>query len=129
MSDLNEADTCRRYVTPKLQAAGWDRDPHRINEQVTFTDGRIVVAGQQARRRPGKRADYILRYSPDMPLAVAESKPENASAGEGIQQAKEYTEILGLKFAYATNGISILEKEQHIAEIVGRIKALFEKPL
>ncbi len=39
---MNEADTCRKYVTPLLQAAGWDRDPHRINEQVTFTDGRIV---------------------------------------------------------------------------------------
>jgi type I restriction enzyme, R subunit len=58
---LNEADTCRKFVVPKLQAVGWDNEPHRINEQVTFTDGRIVVAGRKARRRPGKRADYILR--------------------------------------------------------------------
>ena len=40
---MNEADTCRRYVVPKLQVAGWETEPHRINEQVTFTDGRIVV--------------------------------------------------------------------------------------
>jgi type I restriction enzyme R subunit len=106
---LNEADTCRKYVTPSLQAAGWDKDPHRINEQVTFTDGRIIVTGTQARRRPGKRADYILRYRPDMPIAVIEAKPDNSPAGDGMQQAKEYAEILGLKFAYATNGISILE--------------------
>ena len=66
----NEADTCRRYVVPLLQAAGWDADPHRINEQVTFTDGRIVVTGQRGRRRPGKRADYILRYRPDLAIAV-----------------------------------------------------------
>jgi type I restriction enzyme R subunit len=58
---LNEADTCRKFVVTKLQAVGWDNEPHRINEQVTFTDGRIVVAGRKARRRPGKRADYILR--------------------------------------------------------------------
>jgi type I restriction enzyme R subunit len=58
---LNEADTCRKFVVPKLQAVGWDNEPHRINEQVTFTDGRIVVAGRKARRRPDKRADYILR--------------------------------------------------------------------
>ncbi len=30
----NEADTCRRYVVPKLQAAGWEDEPHRLNEQV-----------------------------------------------------------------------------------------------
>ena len=40
-SKLNEADTCRKYVKPRLQSAGWDGYPHRINEQVTFTDGRI----------------------------------------------------------------------------------------
>ena len=50
----NEADTCRRYVVPKLQSAGWENEPHRINDQVMFTDGRIVVAGRQGRRRRSK---------------------------------------------------------------------------
>ncbi len=62
----SEADTCRRFVVPNLQRAGWDTDPHQIREQVTFTDGRIVVTGQNGVRRPGKRADYVLRYSPDL---------------------------------------------------------------
>lgn len=106
---MNEADTCRLLITPKLQALGWDTDPHRICEQVSFTDGRIVVTGKKAKRRPGKRADYVLRYSPDMPIAVVEAKPDTSSAGEGMQQAKDYAEILGLKFAYATNGKEILE--------------------
>ena len=105
----NEADTCRRFVVPRLQAAGWDNDPYRINEQVTFTDGRIIVAGRRGRRRPGKRADYILRYRPDFPIAVVEAKPTYATPGEGLQQAKDYAEILGLKFAYATNGHGIIE--------------------
>ncbi|MAT73452.1 MAG: DEAD/DEAH box helicase [Planctomycetaceae bacterium] len=105
----NEADTCRRYVVPQLQSAGWDNDPYRINEQVTFTDGRIIVAGQRSRRRPGKRADYILRYRPDFAIAIVEAKPTYATPGEGLQQAKDYAEILGLKFAYATNGHGIIE--------------------
>jgi len=109
MRGLNEADTCRRYVVPKLQDAGWDDEPHRINEQVTFTDGRIVVTGRRGRRRPGKRADYILRYRTDIPIAVVEAKPSYAMHGQGLQQAKEYAEILGLKFAYATNGHGIVE--------------------
>jgi type I restriction enzyme R subunit len=104
-----EADTCRIYVVPKLQAAGWETDPHSIAEQRTFTDGRIIVHGQRATRRPGKRADYLLRYRRDFPIAVAEAKSEDQSAAAGLQQAKDYAEILKLKFAYATNGHDIIE--------------------
>ena len=32
-----------------------------------------------------------------------------SSPGDGLQQAKDYAEILGLKFAYATNGHGIVE--------------------
>lgn len=106
---LTEADTCRKFVVPKLQAAGWDDLPHAINEQRTFTDGRIVFVGGKARRGRQKRADYILRYSSDFPLAVVEAKSRYNHPAEGLQQAKEYAEILGLKFAYATNGTEIVE--------------------
>jgi type I restriction enzyme R subunit len=63
----NEADTCRKFVVPKLQAAGWDNEPHSIAEQRTFTDGRIVVRGNKTERRKPKRADYLLRYTRDFP--------------------------------------------------------------
>jgi type I restriction enzyme, R subunit len=105
----NEADTCRLLVEPKLKAAGWEDTPHLYQEQVTFTDGRIIVAGQKARRRPGKRADYILRYTHDIAIGVIEAKPESSHVAEGLQQAKDYAEILGLRFAYATNGHEIVE--------------------
>ncbi len=42
-----EADTCRKYVVPNLDAAGWDTPPHSYTEQRTFTDGRIVLAGMR----------------------------------------------------------------------------------
>lgn len=106
---LTEADTCRKYVTPKLQAAGWDTAPHAINEQRTFTDGKIVFVGGKARRGQQKRADYILRYAPDVPIAVVEAKPYASHPSEGLQQAKDYAEILGLTFAYSTNGAEIVE--------------------
>jgi type I restriction enzyme R subunit len=105
----NEADTCRRYVVPLLQAAGWDTEPHRINEQVTFTDGRIILAGKRVQRGKQKRADYILRYARDLPLAVVEAKAKYKLPGDGLQQAKDYAEVLDLKFAYATNGEGIVE--------------------
>ena len=109
MAALTEADTCRKYVLPKLYAAGWDDD--RINEQRTFTDGRIVVAGNRTIRRPQKRLDYLLRYRPDFSIAVVEAKPAYKNPGDGLQQAKEYAQILGLKFAYATNGHGIVEHD------------------
>lgn len=104
-----EADTCRIHVVPKLQASGWDDAPHAINEQRTFTDGRVLFVGGKAKRGKQKRADYILRYRPDYPIAVVEAKAAYKSAADGLQQAKEYAEILGLKFCYATNGHEIIE--------------------
>src|SRR5437899_9120476 len=104
---INEADTCRKYVLPKLYAAGWNDD--QISEQKTFTDGRIIPIGEKSRRRRPKRADYLLRYTRDLPLAVVEAKAAYKLCGDGLQQAKDYAEILGLKFAYATNGHGVVE--------------------
>jgi len=106
---INEADTCRTYVVPKLYNAGWE--DMQISEQKSFTDGRIMLAGNRAFRRPQKRADYLLRYRRDFPIAVVEAKAAYMTAGDGLQQAKEYAQILGLKFAYATNGHSIIEHD------------------
>jgi type I restriction enzyme R subunit len=106
---INEADTCRKYVLPKLYAAGWNDD--QISEQRTFTDGRIMVAGTKVSRRPQKRADYLLRYRTDFMLAVVEAKASHKNPGDGLQQAKDYAEVLDLKFAYATNGHSIVEHD------------------
>lgn len=104
---ISEADTCRRYVLPKLYEAGWTDD--QISEQKSFTDGRIVPVGRDHVRKPNKRADYLLRYRPDFPIAVVEAKAAYKKPDDGMQQAMEYAGILGLKFAYATNGHGIEE--------------------
>ena len=106
---LSEADTCRKFVVPLLQRAGWDNAPHQINEQRSFTDGRVLLIGERAKRGKQKRADYILRYRADYAIAVVEAKSYYKRASDGIQQAKNYAEVLGLKFAYATNGQEIIE--------------------
>lgn len=104
---ITEADTCRKYVLPKLYGAGW-KDA-QISEQKTFTDGQILVSGDQVRRGKPKRADYLLRIGKNYPIAVVEAKAAYRTAGDGMQQAKEYARILGLRFAYATNGHEIIE--------------------
>lgn len=94
---------------PRLQALGWDSEPRSIAEQRTITDGRIVPAGKGFIRKPPKRVDFLLRYTRDFPLAVIEAKASYKSAADAVQQAKQYAEMLGLKFAYATNGHEIIE--------------------
>ncbi len=106
---ITEADTCRKYVLPKLYSAGWNDD--QINEQKTFTDGRIVVTGEKYIRKKQKRADYLLKFRRDFSIAVVEAKSAYKNAGDGLQQAKDYAEILGLKFAYSTNGKGIVEHD------------------
>jgi hypothetical protein len=78
-----EADTCRKYVVPKLQTAGWDNEPHSIAEQRTITDGRIVPVGKGFIRKPPKRVDYLLRFRCDFPLAVVEAKAAYKTAADG----------------------------------------------
>ena len=106
---MSEADTCRKFIVPKLLAAGWDSDPHSIAEQRSITDGRIIPVGKGFVRKSPKRVDFLLRYTRDLALAVVEAKAAHLTAAEGMQQAKQYAEMLGLKFAYATNGSEILE--------------------
>ncbi|MDD4061146.1 MAG: DEAD/DEAH box helicase family protein [Kiritimatiellae bacterium] len=108
---MNEADTCRKYVVPKLQAAGWETAPCSIAEQRYFTNpkGRIRIVGGKVIRGDPKKSDYLLRYRSDFPIAVVEAKADYKTPGAGLSQAKEYAEILDLKFAYSTNGKGIVE--------------------
>ena len=71
---MTEADTCREFVTPKLVTAGWGTSESVIGEQHSFTNGRIIVAGGKVRRGKQRRADYLLYYRRDMPLAVVEAR-------------------------------------------------------
>jgi type I site-specific restriction endonuclease len=111
-----EADTCRKFTVPALQRAGWEDAPHAIGEQRAITDGRIVPRGKGHVRRPPKRADYLLFFRRDFIIAVVEAKKEGTYGTSAMQQAKQYAEMLGLKFAYATNGREIIVPESHTVD-------------
>jgi len=92
---MNEADTCRKFVLPKLLAAGWENEPHSIAEQRYFTAGRIIVRSLKAERKKGKRADYLLRYSRDFPIAVVESFGDARHKIEGGKVVAEIAQRFG----------------------------------
>ena len=76
----------------------------QIREEVSFTKGRIIVRGKLVTRGKGKRADYILYYKPNIPIALIEAKDNNHSVGDGMQQALDYAVTLDIPFVFSSNG-------------------------
>lgn len=84
----------------------------QILEEYYFTKGRVIVSGKSVTRGEAKKADYVLFYEPNLPLAIVEAKDNNHSLGDGMQQALEYAEILDIPFAYSSNGDAFLEHDR-----------------
>lgn len=113
--DLSERDICTKYITPAIVKAGWDIHKH-VREEVSFTDGRIIVRKKLVTRGKRKRADYILYHKSNIPIALIEAKDNNHSIGAGIQQGINYAEILDIPFVYSSNGDGFLQHDRTVTE-------------
>lgn len=100
---LSERDICTKYITPAIEKSGWDRLTQLL-EEVSFTDGKIYVRGKLTARGTRKRADYILYYKPNIPIAIVEAKDNKHSVRAGIQQALDYAKILDIPCVFSSNG-------------------------
>ena len=109
---MNESDTRLHKIDPQLKAAGWGvLDGSRITTEYTFTKGKI----SQTMKGMPKRADYVLIYK-GVKLAIVEAKSDELSYAEGVAQAKEYADMLSIRFTYATNGNQIWEIDRQTLE-------------
>ncbi|MBL5782258.1 DEAD/DEAH box helicase family protein [Bacillus sporothermodurans] len=107
---LSERDICTKFITPAIEQSGWDI--HRqVREEYTFTDGRVIVRGNLTSRGKKKRADYLLSYKPNLPIAIVEAKDNKHSIGSGLQQAINYGDILDVPFVYSSNGDGFIEHD------------------
>lgn len=121
---LSERDICTKYITPAITAAGWDLHT-QVREEVSFTKGRVIVRGKLHARGEQKRADYILYYKSNIPVAVIEAKENGHSVGAGMQQALNYADTLGVPFVFSSNGDAFLMHDRTgLAEKVERELAL-----
>ena len=107
--ELKEQEIRTLFITPALQQKGWAVSVN-MREEYYFTDGRVLVVGNQHSVAEGKKADYLL-YHNGKPIAVVEAKDNKHAVGGGIQQAMDYAQILDLKFAYSSNGDAFLEHD------------------
>lgn len=102
----NEAETRADLIDPILAAAGWGQvEGSRVAREFVIAPGRILGAG-----RPQQRLilDYLMWYR-NRKMAVIEAKSEDKPLTEGLGQAKQYAQKLGVRFAYATNGKGFYE--------------------
>jgi len=104
---LSERDVCTKLITPAVERAGWDIQS-QVREEVSLTAGKVMVRGQLVARGKAKRADYVLYLKPNLSLTVIEAKEPNHRVGDGMQQALEYAEMLGVPFAFSSNGAGFL---------------------
>jgi len=116
---LSEEDIKARYITPAITNAGWDIKK-QVRLEYAFTAGRIILRGSITARGKQKRADYLLSYKNNFPLAIVEAKDNNHSVGAGLQQAVEYAKALDVPFVYASNGDGFVEQNL----ITGEVKNL-----
>jgi len=113
---LTEADVRTKFITPALIGANGEKwnVMTQIREEAYFTKGRVIVRGKTVKRGEAKKADYLLYYKPNVPLAVLEAKDNNHTVSDGMQQALEYAEILDVPFAYSSNGDAFLEHDRTV---------------
>ncbi len=113
---LSERDICTKFITPALEKAGWDKQ-FQILEEVSFTDGKIYVKGKITGRGTRKRADYILYYKPNIPIAIIEAKDNNHSVRAGIQQGLDYARILDIPCVFSSNGDGFLFHDRSATDV------------
>ena len=125
---LSERDICTKYITPALEQAGWDVTT-QVREEFPLTKGRVIVRGKLHTRARHKRADYVLFYKPNIPIAIIEAKDNNHTVGDGLQQALGYADMLQVPFVFSSNGDGFLFHNRIAADgIVERELALDEFP-
>ena len=116
--DLSERDIITKYILPAIEASGWDKQT-QIREEVSFTAGRIFVKGKLTKRGEKKRADIIIYYKSNIPVAVVEAKDNKHTVGAGMQQALEYANTLDIPVAISSNGDGfVIQYRKNCADVV-----------
>ncbi len=115
--NLSESDICDKFIRPAMVAAGWN-GMDQLYREFPLRAGRVVVRGQKAQRDKSTvlRADYALFYKANIPLAVLEAKDNTHAVGAGMGQAIQYAELLGVPFAFASNGDGFVFRDATLAD-------------
>ena len=111
---MTEEEVKLNYITPAIEASGWQKK--QIRMEYAINAGKIVVRGNVAKRLPKKKADYVLFYKENLPIAIVEAKDNNHNIGDGMFQAQEYAYKLDVRFVFTSNGDGFLFYDMETGE-------------
>lgn len=113
--ELSEADIRTKYITPAILNAGWNIIT-QMREEYNVTKGRIVARGKSCKRESPLKADYVLFYKPNKPIAIIEAKDNKHTMSDGMQQALQYASMMNVPFVFSSNGDGFVFHNKYITE-------------
>lgn len=106
--NMTEEDIKLQFITPAITAK-WPTN--RITMETKITDGKINLRGNLVSRQKPKKADYVLYINENNPIAIVEAKDNKHTVSHGLQQAMTYAQMMGIPFAYSSNGDAFMEHD------------------
>ena len=113
--ELSEMDIRTKYITPAIVSAGWSSFS-QMREEYKVTNGRIIARGKTCKREAPLKADYVLFYKPNKPIAIVEAKDNNHTMADGMQQALQYADMMDVPFVFSSNGDGFVFHNKFITE-------------
>lgn len=113
--NLSETDIRDKFITPAIVRAGWNLYT-QIRAEYPITNGRIVARGKTCKREKPLKADYVLFYKPNKPIAIVEAKDNTHTVGGGMQQALDYARMMDIPFVFSSNGDGFVFRNKYITQ-------------
>lgn len=113
--ELSEMDIRTKFITPAITNAGWDPIT-QMREEYKVTNGRIIARGKSCKREAPLKADYVLFYKPNKPIAIVEAKDNKHTMADGMQQALQYASMMNVPFVFSSNGDGFVFHNKFITE-------------
>lgn len=113
--ELSEMDIRTKFITPAITNAGWDSIT-QMREEYKVTNGRIIARGKSCKREAPLKADYVLFYKPNKPIAIVEAKDNKHTMADGMQQALQYASMLNVPFVFSSNGDGFVFHNKYVTE-------------
>lgn len=113
--ELSEMDIRTKFITPAITNAGWDPIT-QMREEYKVTNGRIIARGKSCKREAPLKADYVLFYKPNKPIAIVEAKDNKHTMADGMQQALQYASMMNVPFLFSSNGDGFIFHNKYVTE-------------
>lgn len=113
--ELSEMDIRTKFITPAITNAGWDPIT-QMREEYKVTNGRIIARGKSCKREAPLKADYVLFYKPNKPIAIVEAKDNKHTMADGMQQALQYASMMNVPFVFSSNGVGFVFHNKYVTE-------------